>query len=1426
MAGLRYSPPRALALAATLLALLGAAFYAAASFAAEEEKGVLADLLSRALSTPATEVSIGAIDGALSSDATIRDLKISDRDGVWLTVNRIRIVWRRLALLQRRLEIDKLDVDQMNVVRRRVPAEAPVPGEEQPLLPELPLRVDIKQFSLARVDFDQPVLSVASSFSTGGYVKLGPPSEGLQLFLDAQRLDRPATLNVRLNLVPESQRLDLSVNLDEPAGGILSTLANIPGSPPVKLGIIGSGVLDAFNAKLAFDAGPDAGAQGTAALNREGAGRRLGLDLNAEVSGLLPQIVAPVFAGTTKLTGNVFFGDDSAVTVPSIELAAAAARLEITGGLSAAQIADIKISAKNVPNAGSRTALKNAEFRHLAFDAHITGNLDSPSIDSNLEADGARLLSVSFSHLDAAFRATPSGSIAKTSTVLELAGDAKVKGLALANPALAQAIGSEASLALRGASTLKGAVDFQILEIKSQTLSAGFKGRAGSAELKGRLDVEAPDLARFGAVAGLALKGETVLQAEIEGTPRSNRFTATIDARANRFSTGIASVDGLYGGTLTLTGGARHDPDGGIGFSDLRLNGPNASTRVDGAVTPQAADLNASMTIPDLAKADKRAKGRGEIAARVTGRLSRPDGTASIAISDASLLGRPVPRLDVKADAKDLTGALDAYISLEGELNRKPAHGSLHIARPAAGGVILDGVDVSIGSVLAEGGIALDAANFASGHFTIHARDLDDLSPLALQKLSGSIDADVTLAHADGGQGAAIKADGRKIEAFGASLDKLAADLALTDIYRHPVIAGSLAADEARFGGETISRIRLDAKSGDGASNITLTAAARGVQFDARGKVVATDPIRVEITKFDATRGRNKAGLTRPATLVIKDGGAELRDLTLGLSGGRLTIEGDAGPKLDLKATARAVPLSVASLAEPNLDLSGILDGEASVTGPLAAPSGSYRLRVAKLAAPQTRKIGLPPIDASASGRFEEGRTTLEATFTAARVGTLKISGSAPLSAEGALDLAVKGNLDLGLANQTLSASGQRLTGSLVVDGRAGGTVSQPQATGSITLSKGSLQDEVRGIRLEAIRARLVAQGDRITVESASATTRNGGSITAGGSVRLDPSGGFPGAIRIKGDNAELMQTPLATAILGLDLDIAGPLVRLPRIGGRVAIQSLDIAIPDRLPVSMQPLPGTRHVNPPPSASARLAIAAKKKRGSGAQVFDAALDLTIAVPGQIRVRGRGLDAQLGGELKLTGTLAKPKPVGTFSLIQGQLKLLTSDLDITRANLTFAGDLSPELDFLATAEAGGASVSVAILGNPADPQFVFRSSPDLPQDEILSRLLFGAPSGQLSPTQALTLAQAAAIYSGGNDALEGLRRSLGLGTSSSSNDPLNELLGNRVSLGVHTGATPGQTGVGMSIKIYKQLKAKGAIDAKGGASVGLGTEYEW
>ena len=322
--------------AVTFLALAGlfALSYGVASRAANDEKGILSELISRALSTPTSRVSIGDIQGALSSDAVITDIQIADRDGVWLKLDRARIVWRRLALLQRRLEVDTLEIAHLDVVRRPLPAENPVGGADQPILPELPLKVEIKSFALQELKIGEALLGTPARLAASGAARLGPPAEGLDFNLDIHRLDEPGTLNARLGFVPNGERLDLTAVLDEPEGGILARALKIPGSPPVKLDLRGQGTLDRFGARLAFQAGPDIGASGVANLNRQGAARIFDLDLAANVSGLLPGVAAPVFAGTTKLLGNVSFRDDGSVTVPGLSVTASAARLDIAGSLN------------------------------------------------------------------------------------------------------------------------------------------------------------------------------------------------------------------------------------------------------------------------------------------------------------------------------------------------------------------------------------------------------------------------------------------------------------------------------------------------------------------------------------------------------------------------------------------------------------------------------------------------------------------------------------------------------------------------------------------------------------------------------------------------------------------------------------------------------------------------------------------------------------------------------------------------------------------------------------------------------------------------------------------------------------------------------------------------------------------------------------
>ena len=132
----------------------------------------------------------------------------------------------------------------------------------------------------------------------------------------------------------------------------------------------------------------------------------------------------------------------------------------------------------------------------------------------------------------------------------------------------------------------------------------------------------------------------------------------------------------------------------------------------------------------------------------------------------------------------------------------------------------------------------------------------------------------MTLTREGARQDVAVEAKGQKIAGFGMGLETLSADLTATDLTRHPALSGSLEARDARIGGETITRLRLDAKGAPEASDVTLTALARGIDLEARGACRSIGPLRIDLSKLDARRGRTRIGLAGPATITIEDGEA------------------------------------------------------------------------------------------------------------------------------------------------------------------------------------------------------------------------------------------------------------------------------------------------------------------------------------------------------------------------------------------------------------------------------------------------------------------------------------------------------------------------------------------------------------------------
>ena len=1423
--------PSLLRLRLAWLALIAALIVSCAPARADEaDKGVLASLISQALSSPTTSVSIGAVDGVLSSDASISDIVLSDRDGPWLKIDKVRLIWSRLALLSRRLEVDQLTIGHMQFLRRPLPSEAPPPPDNAappPILPELPVKVIVRQFAIQELSLGEPVIGVAARLDVSGKATLGPPSEGLDLTLASRRLDAPGDFKALMTYVPATDKLTLSVNSDEPAGGLFAHLVNLPGLPPAKLAFNGAGLLDNFTAKLDFSAGPDVWANGEVVVARQGAGRRLTLDLHSRLEGMTPPIIRPVLAGETTLRGDLYFDDDGIIATPGLHLVSANARLDIEGGRSADNILGIKIHAGAIPG---------AQIGKLDLNASIAGPIASPTIEGSFDAGQIRVAEGSLGHAAATFHAAPNGPLTDEATRIAFEGQTAVSGLALADPALGRAVGSEVKLSLRGSASLGGDIAFDTLELAASDLDARYSGLLAPKVVRGRLEVTARDLSRFGPLAGTALKGEAHLTADLDGAPRYGALNATLDAHATKLVTDYPLLDKVTGGDLRLTGAARTTPGGGFGFTDLVATGAHGSARLNGSYASDKVDIDARIDLPQVQVVDPRVIGRAAVVAALTGTPDDLGGSLKATLGEGRLLDRKTSGLTLEAEASHLTGLLEAQASLSGDIDGHPLEGSAHVARRADGGWALDNLGLSLASAHLDGAVTIGADQLADGTLNFGATNLDDLSPLVLTKLSGAVQAKVEAASAAGKQALSIAATSDQMSVGGARLEGLKLDMTIDDLWAARGVSGQARLTRAEVGGQSLADVKLAATARGDSSDLDFMGSVRGLAAKARGRLSGGQPIRLDLASLTADGAGRRLALAGPATLAYGNGALDIRDFALRVNSGRLSVSGRAGPTLDLHATAAGLPLAALDIFSPGLGLAGGADGEATIGGAPDNPTGEWRVRLKQLSAPQMRSAFAPPLDVAGSGRLGGGRTSLDLTVIAGSGNAIRLTGSAPLSADGALDMKIEGRLDAGLANAALSVGGRHVSGTLTVTMQLSGTVAKPQAQGSIRLTSGAFSDDQTGFKLTAINGVIQANGDAIRIDQLAGTTPNAGSIVVSGQVRLDPAAGFPGALKVTGRHAQLVANDIVTATADLALDVAGRLSETPNISGRVTIISMDITVPDRFDSVSAPIPGTRHLNPTPTARARLAMRAREQAGRArAPLFNATLAVTISAANRIFLHGRGIDAEAAGDLHVAGSARDPQVNGGFDLLRGSLSLLGKQLVFTRGRVRFDGDMTPELDLVAETSAGGVTARISVTGPASHPSFAITSTPALPEDEILSRVLFQQSSGSLSPFQALELANSVATLSGRGDAFERLRRSLGVNslniTSSASGNGspvlgIGRAINDRISVGVTTGARPRDNGVSVNLDVTRHIRLQAGVDASGGSSAGVGAEWDY
>ncbi|MEM6711440.1 MAG: translocation/assembly module TamB domain-containing protein [Pseudomonadota bacterium] len=589
--------------------------------------------------------------------------------------------------------------------------------------------------------------------------------------------------------------------------------------------------------------------------------------------------------------------------------------------------------------------------------------------------------------------------------------------------------------------------------------------------------------------------------------------------------------------------------------------------------------------------------------------------------------------------------------------------------------------------------------------------------------------------------------------------------------------------------------------------NIDALAALGDV--DAQGAVEA----QIGLSQVDGAQAIDAVGTASNLSVAGNTVGAAQFDIDVRDAFGAPQISGDVAAQ-----TVRADAVSVQSV-DANL-----------------AQSGAFSVAADGVRAPQLTSAGLPAASVRAEGRYANEVIALNSATL--RAGTIEARASgrvAPFTTR-AVDMQVAGSVPLAFAESFVADRGIQLRGTANLDARVTGTMDAPSVAGSVSVRNGGLVDPLSNVRLSAITvdARLTASEaiiDNASAQLASGGQGGAGSLSAAGQIGL--RNGFPANLRIGLNQARYSDGDLVVATANGDLALTGPLAGGGRLSGALQIVQANIQIPSRF-ASTPGLIDVEHINPSDrvQTSFERALGPGRNDRSGAPAL--ALDVAVSAPNKIYVRGRGVDAELGGQVRLGGTTRSIQPVGAFNLQRGRIDVLGQRIALDDGSITLIGDLDPFIDISASTDGDDIAVVIGVRGRASDPQLTLSSSPELPQDEVLARLIFGRSLNELSPLQVARLALAAdeLADNSGSSIIGSLRDSVGLSDldiiTDESGSPAvraRQYVQDNIYLGVEA-STNGSARTTINLDVTDDITTRGSVRSDGQTSLGIFFERDY
>ncbi len=1306
--------------------------------------------------------------GDLWTDPRVARLTLTDAHGVWLDARDVALDWQPLELLERRVHLTHASADSVALLHQ------PTLGGGKGGQAAVSVKIDEVR---ARVEMAEAFAARRGVYDLTGSLDLERSGTAKVVAAARSLLHAGDHLTAKID-IEASKTFHIEGDALEAQGGALAGSLGLAANQPFALTVRAAGSVDTGRVFVDTHVGTTTPLSVRADWNKAGGRARGTIDLTA--SGMLAgyrTMIGPT--AHFDIAGHQVSGgfDDMTLGITSENLTLNA-RGQANVGAGATGPRGVAIDARVV---NANRLLSFPKMGAAALTGVLTGDrrhwvlAGAAAIDH--VADGPFALA----------RVMGPVRLENQGPDLLIKADAAGEG-GTGRGVLAALLGARPRAAAELTRFADGRLLMRRLALQGVGLKAtatGDRGILGDLSFKGQASFANLAMAHAGA-SGVVNMGWTASQAG------HDPWAFTIDARGQNFGSGLAEADRLLGRAPHLAAKARYDG--------------RVISLVSADLTGAAGDATGSGTLG----------GDGAIALKLGWRAKGPFGVGPVEIAGEAKGSGDIggtlgsPRVDLLADfaSVDIPGLAlrsahmvltfqhsvaggDGHVSLAGTSDYGPARGASAF-RFAGSGLDLTNVDVNAGGVTAAGSLSLRRGEPSSADLALVA------GPGALLT-HGHAQGRLKIVDAAGGASAniSVQAGEAVVRSNGLALKSL--DFTAAGPLRR--LPYRIAANGPSAGGPW--RIMGDAVlSQEGADQVaTFTGAGRVRRADFR--TLAPAELRL-----------SAKGVAIHAALAAGNGRADL------------TVANLAGAA-SVKATLADIDMSLL-----NEDYIGKLSGQLNLAGRGEHLGGQLEAHLSGAGGRDLR--GEPPVNGEVIAKLAGGSMNID--FHLGNSAGLKAQGDIVLPVEASAEpfriafvnhrpigghFAIDGELkplwDLAVGGA------ESLSGKVSASGTLAGTLADPRAVGQVALDNGRFQDEDTGLRLENVTLRANLADNAVDVSRFTAVDGLKGQITGAGRASLQRDG--VSSFRAELTGFRLIDTDLmhATAsghvsvnraangkvqlIGALTIDRAQVSPNPPQASGVTPMEVIEIHRPDAFD------------DTPPQVA-----------GASGREAPIGLDVSIRGPGSVFLKGRGLNVELAVDAHVGGTAAAPLLTGKARVVRGDYNFAGQRFQIDDRGVIYLGSTaqSIRLDLTATRENPSLTAVIKIAGTAAKPTITLSSSPSLPQDEILSQVLFGASASQLSGIEAAQLASAVAGLAGGGgfDLIGGLRSlahldRLAIGDSAITGTTVygGKYLTDKIYLELTGGGREGE-GAQLEWRVQKRLSLVGKLGSQGDSQIAI------